>query len=586
MGNHGFGRKTFTYEIDTDGNAIVHHLNGAVSHANFHDKYAAAIEGIYGRYTPFVDEMRAIIDEHPNTISLIMFDFDGPPYLCGEAGRFHRVAFVKLSEGCFNHHTMAHELAHVFGLKHHDIVDDVLIPNTYTSEIMLRSLRFAEWLNVSRYLNTDKITDSTGPSTIQMLSPLASPPNAVRLRFEVADPDGLYMAQLVVVAVGGGDTIACKRLQGDKTIVEFETAKIGPLLEFHKVSLLVIDETGDISDFHAGTFPIDITPVLPSSEAISIPDPNLARALRAQFGLAYNSEITHLDMLKISSLQISGNQITDLTGLEYATNLKQLVSTDNQIQDITPIIALKQLKYLILGNNQINDITSLAALTTLNGLFINGNQISDITPLAKLPLLINLDLSDNKISDISPLSELASLRYVWLENNKISDVGPLAKLTNLETLHLTGNPIKDRKPLFELLEKNPNIKIYLKNDREPLPVNLSHFRAEHTDAGVILNWTTESEVDNAGFYIYRSETRDGEFKVVNATIIQGAGTTGERNEYTWTDDTAQPNTVYYYRIEDVSHAGVREQLATVRLRGLISAHGKLTTSWADLKTVE
>ena len=66
-------------------------------------------------------------------------------------------------------------------------------------------------------------------------------------------------------------------------------------------------------------------------------------------------------------------------------------------------------------------------------------------------------------------------------------------------------------------------------------------------------------------------------------MIQGAGTTGERNEYTWIDTTTKPNTVYYYRIEDVSHAGVRKQLATVRLRGFVSASGKLTTRWADLK---
>ena len=38
--------------------------------------------------------------------------------------------------------------------------------------------------------------------------------------------------------------------------------------------------------------------------------------------------------------------------------------------------------------------------------------------------------------------------------------------------------------------------------------------------------------------------------------------------------------------EDVSHAGVRKQLATVRLKGLVSASGKLTTRWADLKTQE
>ena len=116
-----------------------------------------------------------------------------------------------------------------------------------------------------------------------------------------------------------------------------------------------------------------------------------------------------------------------------------------------------------------------------------------------------------------------------------------------------------------------------------LPVTLSLFRAEQAVDGVVIKWTTESEIDNAGFYIYRSETKDGQFKAVNPTMIQGAGTTGERNEYTWTDTTAKSNTVYYYRIEDVSHSGIREQLATVRLRGLVSATGKLTTAWADLK---
>ena len=156
-------------------------------------------------------------------------------------------------------------------------------------------------------------------------------------------------------------------------------------------------------------------------------------------------------------------------------------------------------------------------------------------------------------------------------------------LVNLDSLILVENPIKNKKPLLDLLKKNPNVKIYLKPGGVPLPVTLSHFRAEHTEAGVILNWTTESEIDNAGFYIYRSKTNDGEFKVVNPSMIQGAGTIGERNEYTWTDTTAKPNTVYYYQIGDVSHAGVRKQLATVRLRGLVSASGKLTTNWANLK---
>lgn len=117
-----------------------------------------------------------------------------------------------------------------------------------------------------------------------------------------------------------------------------------------------------------------------------------------------------------------------------------------------------------------------------------------------------------------------------------------------------------------------------------LPVQLSQFRPDLTETGmVVIQWATESEVDNAGFNILRSQTRTGEFKVINAQLIPGAGTTAERNTYTWTDTTAKPNVVYYYQIEDVSFDGERQALATVRLRGLISAKGKLTTQWGELK---
>ena len=118
-----------------------------------------------------------------------------------------------------------------------------------------------------------------------------------------------------------------------------------------------------------------------------------------------------------------------------------------------------------------------------------------------------------------------------------------------------------------------------------LPVQLSHFRPERTEAGaVIIRWTTESEVDNAGFNILRSQTRTSGFKAVNPHLIQGAGTTAERSTYTWWDTTAAPNVVYYYQIEDVSFAGERQTLATSRLKGTPSANGKLTTRWAGLKS--
>ena len=123
----------------------------------------------------------------------------------------------------------------------------------------------------------------------------------------------------------------------------------------------------------------------------------------------------------------------------------------------------------------------------------------------------------------------------------------------------------------------------------PLPVELSHFRParDKTTGAVVITWSTQSELNNAGFFIKRSQQRDGQFKVINATMVPGAGTTSEKQFYTFTDTTAQPNVVYYYQIEDISLDGQRQTLTNgIRLRGHIGAAGKLTTSWGELKSIQ
>ena len=122
-----------------------------------------------------------------------------------------------------------------------------------------------------------------------------------------------------------------------------------------------------------------------------------------------------------------------------------------------------------------------------------------------------------------------------------------------------------------------------------LPVELSHFRPERRkDSGaVVITWSTQSELNNAGFFIKRSRQRDGQFEIINATMIPGAGTTSEKQFYTYTDTTAQLNVVYYYQIEDVSLDGNRQTLTRgIRLRGHVGAAGKLTVLWGDLKSQE
>ena len=120
-----------------------------------------------------------------------------------------------------------------------------------------------------------------------------------------------------------------------------------------------------------------------------------------------------------------------------------------------------------------------------------------------------------------------------------------------------------------------------------LPVELSSFTVSRTDAGpVVITWTTESEVDNAGFNLRRSQQRDSGFTLLNPVLIAGAGTTGERQTYTFTDTSAKPGVEYYYQIEEVSLGGRPETLRTRRLPGPVSPANRSLTTFGEVKQRE
>ena len=121
----------------------------------------------------------------------------------------------------------------------------------------------------------------------------------------------------------------------------------------------------------------------------------------------------------------------------------------------------------------------------------------------------------------------------------------------------------------------------------PLPVELEHFGvSRYTPGGVVLTWATASELDNAGFNILRREGREGVFRVVTPALIPGAGTTGERNTYTFTDNTARAGVLYFYQIEEVSFDGTHQVLATRRMKGHVTPAHRLLTTFGGVKKRE
>jgi len=85
-----------------------------------------------------------------------------------------------------------------------------------------------------------------------------------------------------------------------------------------------------------------------------------------------------------------GEGLFDLTGLEYATGLENLLLPNNQISDLSPLASLTQLEEIFLGNNLISDVSPLAGLVHLEELDLYWNRISDISPLAGLTSLETL----------------------------------------------------------------------------------------------------------------------------------------------------------------------------------------------------
>ena len=116
--------------------------------------------------------------------------------------------------------------------------------------------------------------------------------------------------------------------------------------------------------------------VQPPDPVVSIPDPNLAAAIRAEIG----NTLTTRTMLNLTSLNARNRGVRNLTGLEHARNLQVL--------------------YL--------------GVEVVDGQWVNSNAISDVSPLSGLTQLRELYLDTNNISDVSPLSGLTQLRELYL----------------------------------------------------------------------------------------------------------------------------------------------------------------------------
>lgn len=173
-----------------------------------------------------------------------------------------------------------------------------------------------------------------------------------------------------------------------------------------------------------------------SDMKINIPDPELKREILKRLNA---KEITAESILELKNLNLLHNiNIKDLTGLEYA----------------------KELRVLNLGANPIKDLIPIANLKKLQELVVISVALDDFSVIAKLHGLKKLRLSTCKTKFFMPLENETKIPYFNIIK-KLWDYKAMTKLERKKLEEFLFNP--NKKTAREALAKTVKSLIFVRN---------------------------------------------------------------------------------------------------------------------------
>ena len=218
-----------------------------------------------------------------------------------------------------------------------------------------------------------------------------------------------------------------------------------------KVTLYVKDGSGNVNYEQE----IEIRQSLPE-DAVPFKDVALKSYLLEQSNFNDDGYVSKEELSQVTDIIIYRNSyrmsdyITDLGGLEYASNLKTLILDNTAVTDVTPLSGLTQLEQLTIENTDITDISSLNNLVNLKRLDLSGTNISDISTLGNLKNLVSLSVYNTRVSDCSVVSNMSKLKNLYISNTDVSDISAVANLKDIVLLEANSTKISDISALSNL----------------------------------------------------------------------------------------------------------------------------------------
>lgn len=145
---------------------------------------------------------------------------------------------------------------------------------------------------------------------------------------------------------------------------------------------------------------------------------------------------------------VDGNNIIHFPDVKLKGALLRYGADRNNDGEVSVAEALAMTGTVDLSYRWITDISGIEYFTNLKSIKLNGNKIKYMNPLKNLTNLQSLDISKNQISRLPATLNMPSLKTLNLSGNAISDISAIGKLMRVDggiitSLNLTGNIINN-----------------------------------------------------------------------------------------------------------------------------------------------
>jgi hypothetical protein len=82
---------------------------------------------------------------------------------------------------------------------------------------------------------------------------------------------------------------------------------------------------------------------------------------------------------------------------------------------------------------------------------------------------------------------------------------------------------------------------------------------------ILVEWSTATELDVAGFQVLRSSSVEGPFETLNPDLLPPSDDPLAGGEYSYSDPGVQPGSTYYYMVEEIETSGTRSRYGPIEI---------------------